>query len=149
MLSMLRTSFACRMRVHHQALLARLHGNEILAPVERQLADARLPLHAFPHDGEGLLGHRAVRRQVVRALDVDRIDRGSVGELHEVDDPGRLGPDLRHVVLGHDDVAALLELVSLGHFRHRDFPLAGGAPALLLDAGLTLRMQLVEADGGR
>ena len=149
MLSMLRTSFAWRIGVHHQPLLARLHGDEILAPVERELADARLPLHPLAHDGERLLGHRAVGREVVRPLDVDRIDRGRVGELHEIDDPGRLGPDLRHVVLAHDDVAALLELVALGHLRHRHFPLAVRAPALLLDAGLTLRMQLVEADGGR
>ena len=91
---MLRTSLACRMRVHDEALLARLHGDEVLASVERELADARLALHPLAHDRERLARHRAVGREVVRPLDVDRIDRRSVGELDEIDDARRLGRTL-------------------------------------------------------
>ena len=101
-------------RVHHQSLLLRLDGDQILAPVERHFADARLPRHSLAHDGERRRRHRTIRRKVVRAIDVDRIDRRVVGELREVDHTSRLDSDLLDVLLGHHDVAALLELVALG-----------------------------------
>ena len=108
-----------------------------------------LALHPFAHDRERFGRHRAVRRQVIRTLDVDRIDRRRLGELHQVDDARRLGPDLGDVLFRHDDVAPLFEFVALGHFRHRHFAFAGRAPALLLDSRLAFGMELVEADRGR
>src|SRR4029078_2022211 len=89
-----------------------------------------------------------VRGEVVGTLDVDRVDRRDLGELHEVDDAGRLRTDLGQVLFVHDDVASLLELVALDHFRQRHLALALRAPALLLDARLALAVELVEADGG-
>ena len=86
-------------RVHHEAVLARLDGDEVLAAVERELADAGLALHPLAHDRERLGAIAPSGREVVRPLDVDRIDRGGVGELHEVDHARRLGTHLRHVLL--------------------------------------------------
>jgi hypothetical protein len=39
-------------RVHHDAALVRPDGDEVLAAVQRQLADADLALHPFAHHGE-------------------------------------------------------------------------------------------------
>ena len=50
--SMLRISFACRSVYMIRPLLARLHFHQVLAAVERDLADARLALHALADDGE-------------------------------------------------------------------------------------------------
>ena len=41
-------------RVHHQPVVLRQHGDQVLAAVERQLADAGLALHALAHDREGV-----------------------------------------------------------------------------------------------
>ena len=118
--------------------------HEILAPVERHLADAGLSRHALAHHGKRLGGQRAVRRQVVRTVHVDRIDVARVGELHEIDDQGRLDTDLLNVLFADDHVPALFELVSLGQLGVRHLTLAVRTPPLLLNAGLTLGVQLVE-----
>ena len=107
-----------------------------------------LPLHPFTDDRERLERHLAVGGQVVGPLEVDRIDRRRVGELHQVDDARRLGPHLRHVLVVHDDVAPLFELEALGDLGDRNLALALRAPALLLNARLALGVELVEADGG-
>ena len=57
--------------------------------------------------------------------------------------------DLHNFVILEDDVAAFLELIALDEVRLSDFNLAGRAPLLLLDAGATLAVQLVEADRRR
>src|SRR5262249_41607676 len=67
-------------------------------------------------------------------------------ELEEIDHARRFRADLIEVLVGHDHVAPLLELVALDDLRVRHFAIAMRAPALLLDARLTLAMQLVERD---
>ena len=129
-----------------EPLLARLNLDEILAAVERDLADAGLAFHAFADDGERFLRHRAVRREVVGPLEIDRIDRRVVGELLEIDDARRLDAHLVDVLVVDHDVASLLEFESLDDVGVRHFALAVRAPALLLDARLTLGVQLVEAE---
>src|SRR5262249_48868809 len=62
------------------------------------------------------------------------------------DDAGRLGTDLVEVLVGEDDVTALLELVALDDLTVGHFAVAVLAPALLADARLTLAVQLVERD---
>ena len=42
------------------AIVARLHGDEILSSVERELPDSRFALHPFAHDGKRLGCHAAV-----------------------------------------------------------------------------------------
>ena len=90
--------------------------------------------------------HLTVGGQVIRTLEVDGIDRGGVSELHEIDDARRLGAHLVEVVLRHDDVAPLLELVPLDDLRVRHLAVAVRAPALLLNAGLAFAVRLVEGD---
>ena len=108
-----------------------------------------LPHHALAHDGERLGGDRAVGREVVRALDVHGIDHLRVGELDDVDDARRLGPDLREVLFVEDHVLALFELVALHEIGVGDLHLAGRTPPLLLNARAAFPMELVEADGRR
>ena len=133
--------------VHHQALFARLHLHEVFAAVERDLADARLALHAFADHRERLTRDRAVRREIVGALEVNRIDRRVVGELLEVDHARRVDADLLDVFVAHDDVAPFFELEALDDVGVGHFTLALRTPALLLDPCLTLAVQLVEAQG--
>jgi hypothetical protein len=101
----------------------------------------------FAHHGERLRGHGAVGRQVVRAVHVDRIDLGVVGELDQVDDARGLDADLLDVLVVDDDVATLLEFVAFHELRVGNVTLAVRAPALLLDARLALAMELVEGNG--
>ena len=86
-------------RVHHQSLLVRLDGDERLASVNGDLADADLALHAVAHHGIGIGRHRAVGHEVIGLVDVHRIDLVVAGELHQVDDLGRFGPDLGDVLV--------------------------------------------------
>ena len=92
-------------------------------------------------------GHGAVGHQVIGLVDVHRVDLVVVGELQQVDDLGRLGPDLGDVLVAHHHPAALLELVALDDLGAGDLALALRAPLLLLDAGLALVVQLIERDG--
>ena len=92
-------------------------------------------------------GYGTVGRQIVRPLQINRVDLRVVGELLEVDDAGRFDAYLLDVLLAHDDVAALLELVALHDVRVGHFLLARRAPALLLDARLAFGVKLVEAQG--
>jgi hypothetical protein len=55
-------------RVHHDASLVGPHGDEILASVERELADADLPFHAVTHHGERIRRHTAIGREIVGAI---------------------------------------------------------------------------------
>ncbi len=135
-------------RVHHQALFARLHLHEVFAAVERHLADARLALHAFADHRERFTGDRAVRREIVRALEIDRIDRRVVGKLLEVDHARRIDAHLLDVFLVDDDVAPFFELEALDDVGVGHFTLALRTPALLLNPRLTLAVQLVEAQSG-
>src|SRR5207344_2578910 len=114
--------------------------------VKRELADAHLPLHTLAHDGERVSRDTAVRSEIVGAIDVHWIERRSVGKLDQVDHPRRLRPDLLEILVRHDDVAALLELEPLDDLRVRHLALAVRAPFFLLDASLTLTVQLVERD---
>src|SRR4029079_17069378 len=92
---------------------------------------------------------RAVRRQVVRTFEVDRVDADRLGELYQIDDPRGLGPNLGDVLLGHHHVAPFLEFVPLDDLSEWHFALAVRTPALLLNASLAFAMELVEADRGR
>ncbi len=134
-------------RVHHDPFLLRAHGDEVLAAVERHLADARLAHHPFAHHRERFRGHRTVGREIVRAIDVNRIDLRVVGELHEVDDVRRFDADLLDVFVVDDDVASLLELIAFDQLGVRHLAFAVRAPPLLLDARLALGVELVERDG--
>src|SRR5262249_1882773 len=97
---------------------------------------------------KGVCGHLPIRREIVGAIDVHRIDRIILIELNEIDDSGGSGPHLIDVFLGHDHVAALLELVALDDVAQRHFFVAAGTPSLLLDARLTDVMELIEGDRG-
>src|SRR5262249_5925745 len=101
---------------------------------------------AFPDDRERLRRDGTVGREVVRPLEIDRIDRRVVGESLEVDHARRLDLHLLEVLVADDDVAALLELVAFDEIAVRHLALALRAPALLLDARLTLGVQLIEAE---
>ena len=48
----------------------------------------------YPSSPGRRMSSRMRSSQVVRAVDVHRIDRGIIGELDEIDDPRRLGADL-------------------------------------------------------
>ena len=144
-----RTSLACRKRVHHEAVLARLDRDQVLAPIERDLADRGLARHPLAHDGERFGGDGAVRREVVRPFHVHGIDQLRVGELHDVDHARRLRADLGDVVLVQNDVFALLELVALDEIGVGDLHLARRTPALLLNARPAFAVKLIETDGGR
>ena len=133
-------------RVHHQASLARLDLHEIFTAVQRHLADARLAFHSFADDGERVAGHRPVGRQIVRPLEIDRIDVRIVGEFLEIDDARRFHTHLVDVLFADDDVASLLEFVALDDIGIRHFLLAVRAPPLLLDARLTIGVKLVETE---
>ena len=135
-------------RVHHEATLAGLDFDQVLAAVKRDLADTGLPLHRFAHHRERFFGHFAVRRKIIRPLQIDRIDRRVVGERLEVDHPSRIDAHFLDVLVFHDDVASLLELVSFYDVSVRYLALALWTPALLLNARLTLGVQLVEAERG-
>ena len=74
------------------------------------------------------------------------VDGVGVGEFLEVDDASGLDAHLLDVFLLDDDVAALFELVAFDDVGVRNLALAVRAPALLLDARLTLGMELVEAE---
>src|SRR4029079_2417819 len=120
---------------------------EILTSIQGELPYANLALQPFAHDRERVSRHAAIWREVIRAIDVHRIDFGLVRELYEIDHARRLRADLVEVILRQDHVAALLELVAPHDFRVRDFAVAVRTPPLLLDARLTLAVQLVERDG--
>src|SRR5439155_23255081 len=68
-------------------------------------------------------------------------------KLHQVDDARRLDADLLQVLLGDDNVASFLELVAFDQLAVGNLALAVRAPAFLLDARLTLGVELVEGDG--
>ena len=136
-------------RVHHEALFLRADGNQVLAAVERQLADAGLPRHPFTHDGERVAGDDAVGRQIVGPIDVNRIDRRIVGELHQIDDTGRFHAHLLNILVLDHHPATFFELVPLDDLGVRHLAVAVRTPLLLLDPRLTLGVQLVERDGCR
>jgi len=83
---MLRISAAMQ-RIHDDAALVRLDRDEVLTAVLGHLADADLPPHAFTHHRKRVRRMAAVRCEVVRAIDVHRIDRRFVRELREVNHP--------------------------------------------------------------
>src|SRR5207248_10292663 len=89
-----------------------------------------------------------VWREIIGALQVDRIDRRVLGELLEVDHPRRLDADLLDVLFADDHVSSLFELVALDDVGIRHLSLALRAPALLLNARLAFRVKLVEAQRG-
>src|SRR5207342_3300205 len=85
---------------------------------------------------------------IVRTLAIDGIDSRVFNELLEVDDVRRVDADLLDVLLVDDDVLPLLELEALDDIAVGHFALALRAPAFLLDACLTLAVQLIEAQRG-
>src|SRR5262249_53875932 len=82
------------------------------------------------------------------SLEINRVDRGIVGELFEADDSSGFNPDFLDVFLFNDNVMALLELVPLDELGVRDLALAVRAPPLLLNTRLAFGVQLVEAQRG-
>ena len=133
-------------RVHDDAALVRADRDEVLAAIERQLADAHFPFHPVAHHRKRIAGRTAIRREVIRAIDVHRIDRGLIGKLHEVDHACRLRTDLLEVLFVDDHPLALFELVPLDDLGVRDFAVAVRAPLLLLNARAALTVKLVEGN---
>jgi hypothetical protein len=86
-------------RVHDDAALERSHGDEVLSAVQRELADPNLALHPVTHHREGVAGHAAVWRQIVRAIDVHRVKGAGVGELHEIDHARGFRADLVQIIV--------------------------------------------------
>src|SRR5581483_9828894 len=84
--------------------------------------------------------------QIVRPLQIDRVDVRIGRELLERDHARRLHTDLLQILLLDDDVASLVELEALDDVGVRDFALALWTPALLLNARLAFAVELVEAE---
>ena len=133
-------------RVHHEASVVRFYRDEVFAPVKRELADADLAFHSLAEDGECVGCHLPIRRKVVRPIHVHRVEGAGVVELDEVDDAGGRWTHLLDVVLRHDDVPPLFELVALHELGVGDLLITGRAPSLLLDTGLALAVELVERE---
>jgi hypothetical protein len=105
----------------------------------------------FADDVEGLFGDGPVGGDVVRGIEVHRVELAGVGELEDLDDLGRLELDGREVGFLDDHILVFFELVALddvGAFHGA----ALGADHLLLEAAVAFLVELVEgnaAGGGR
>src|SRR5258705_6854800 len=69
--------------------------------------------HGFPQDTKTFLSHWAVRRYVIRSVEVDGIDLTSIHELNEINGFGGFEPDLLQIGLIDNDVAIFFEFVAL------------------------------------
>ena len=121
----------------HHPLAARQHQ-----PGDRQLVGLA---HRLAQHDEGLLGHRAVRRQVVGRVLVDHVDLVGVDEGLDVQ--GVVGLELHRleVLVLDDDVLLVLVLVALHQVRALDQPELG-IDRLHVDPVVGVLVQLVEAD---
>jgi hypothetical protein len=86
-----------------------------------------------------------IRLQIVRLVEVDRIDLREVDELEDLDRLRRLGTDPREVLVGDHDVLALLVLVAAHDLVVGNLLVIERAAADVLDAPLVLLMEKVEA----
>src|SRR5262249_31323154 len=90
-----------------------------------------------------------VGTEVLRRLEVDRIDRFERHELVDVDARAGRGLERAQLLVGEADVLALLDLVAADELAPLDDPLVARAPDLLLDARAALAVQQIEGGGLR
>jgi hypothetical protein len=118
-------------------------------PADRHLLEVG---HGVEQEPVGL-GGAPVRRQVVGALEEDRVDLLQVDEVLDLDHPGGLGSEGVHLLLVHHHVLTGRDLVALDDLLVGDL-LAGDLRDLAVaDPGTRARLELVESHvlgpGGR
>ena len=113
-----------------------------------ELSDAEVtgPAEGFEEQGVGLLPGR-FRNDIIRRVQIDRIDRGRWHELQHFHDPAARGQDLIELSLLDDHVAIFLVFEAFDQFRACDGLILGVAIEDLFDARVIALMKLVEADG--
>ena len=135
-------------RARHEALAARLQHDDALAAVEDDAAEAHdlLLRHRLANDCEGLLGDLAARREIIGRVDVDVVDLGAGHEALDVDGVCRLDRDLVDLVLFHDHVFALADLVAFDLVRGIDDLLGLRINQLAAQAIARLAVEEMEGD---
>ena len=135
--------------VGQQPLVARLQRHHPFALVHDHPRQRHLPrsAHRLADDAEGLDRQIAVRRQEVWVVPVETIDLGLIDESLDVDGAGGFQPHVLDLLVGDDDVAALLDLIALDDVRPLNRPgvrVGGDHP----DTVVSLFVQHVERDVG-
>jgi hypothetical protein len=111
----------------------------------RHAVVARL-LHGGEQQGVGLFA-AFVRRHVIGAVEIDRVDVFALDEFQNLHHLRRLRRDFADVLVVHHDVLALFVLVAFDDLVARDWLVFGLAIEYLLDARMVLFVELVKADG--
>jgi hypothetical protein len=99
-----------------------------------------------PHQQHVRLGGRGRRLEVVALVEIQRIDLVGRHEAGDLDLPGRIGRQLREVLVGEDHRAAVVTFVGLGDVGVLDDLAVQFAGPLVADPAAVLRVHLMEPD---
>ena len=134
-------------RLHDEAVDVRADEAEVLLVAERDLGDgdAVRGLQRLLQESERLHAH-ALGLDVVALLVVDGVDGGDVHEPEDVDGMRSLEREVVEVLRFHHEVLVAGELEAADDLAVLGLHLTGGAPALLLEAGVAGVVELDEAD---